>query len=68
MAAGGAGRAQVTAVQEALKDKGHDPGRIDGIVGPRTRAALRDFQKAEGLEPTGRTDAETLTALGIDKK
>jgi membrane-bound lytic murein transglycosylase B len=56
----------VTAIQEALKDKGHDPGEIDGVMGPRTSAALREFQTAEGMEPTGRPDPRTLTALGVE--
>ena len=58
----------MSAIQEALKDKGHDPGPIDGIVGPKTRQALRDFQKAEGLQTTGGPDADTLAALGVDQK
>jgi peptidoglycan hydrolase-like protein with peptidoglycan-binding domain len=48
-----------------LKDKGHDPGAIDGVIGPKTRGALESFQKAEGIDPTGRPDAKTLAALGI---
>ena len=39
--------------QQALQAKGYNPGPIDGIHGPRTSAALRDFQKAEGLTVTG---------------
>ena len=35
--------------QEALKNKGRDPGPIDGVLGPRTVAALNAYQKAEGL-------------------
>jgi membrane-bound lytic murein transglycosylase B len=58
----------VTAIQEALKEKGHDPGPIDGIIGPRTRAALREFQTAEGMQATGQPDTNTLTALGVDSK
>jgi membrane-bound lytic murein transglycosylase B len=57
---------QVTAIQEALKDKGHDPGPIDGILGPRTREALKSFQTAEGLNATGRSDPDTLAALGVE--
>ncbi|RPH82305.1 MAG: peptidoglycan-binding protein, partial [Candidatus Rokuibacteriota bacterium] len=37
MAAGGE---HVKAVQQALKDKGHDPGEVDGKMGPKTQAAL----------------------------
>ena len=33
---------QVKAVQQALKDKGHDPGSVDGVMGPKTRSALKE--------------------------
>jgi len=59
---------QVRAVQQALKDKGHDPGDIDGKMGPKTQAALRDYQTKEGLKPTGRLDSETMAKLGIEAK
>ncbi|MGH7368666.1 MAG: peptidoglycan-binding domain-containing protein [Candidatus Rokuibacteriota bacterium] len=61
----GAGKQQVKSVQKALKDKGYDPGMIDGAMGPNTSSALRDFQQAEGLRVTGRVDAETRSKLGI---
>lgn len=64
--AGATGRPeQVKAVQQALKDKGHDAGAIDGKMGPKTQAALRDFQQKEGLKATGRADAETMAKLGV---
>jgi len=56
------------AVQQALKEKGHDPGPIDGLMGPRTSAALRDFQSKEGIEPTGKPDRQTLASLGVDAR
>jgi peptidoglycan hydrolase-like protein with peptidoglycan-binding domain len=49
--------------QTALKDKGHDPGPIDGIHGPRTSAALRSYQKAENIKVTGRLDSGTRSHL-----
>jgi peptidoglycan hydrolase-like protein with peptidoglycan-binding domain len=55
----------VMAAQQALKDKGRDPGMIDGKMGPRTRAALTDYQKAEGLKVTGRLDNDTRAKLGM---
>ena len=55
----------VTAMQRALMDKGYDPGPIDGRMGKRTRAALRDYQKKEGLNATGRWDEETGNRLGV---
>lgn len=36
----------VRSVQEALKNAGHDPGPLDGVKGPRTRAALRRYATA----------------------
>jgi peptidoglycan hydrolase-like protein with peptidoglycan-binding domain len=64
----GAKGEQVKAAQQALKDKGHDPGAIDGMMGPKTQAAVRDFQSKEGLKASGRLDAETLAKLGVDAK
>ena len=61
----GKSKQQVQMMQEALKGKGYDPGAIDGAMGPRTSAALREFQQSEGLRVTGRLDAETRSKLGI---
>jgi hypothetical protein len=59
---------QVKAVQQALQGKGHDTGEIDGRMGPKTQAALREFQQKEGLKSTGRADAETMAKLGVEAK
>jgi peptidoglycan hydrolase-like protein with peptidoglycan-binding domain len=56
-------RADVKRVQQALAAAGHDPGAIDGVVGPKTASALRAYQKANGLGETGRMDEATLAAL-----
>jgi peptidoglycan hydrolase-like protein with peptidoglycan-binding domain len=53
----------VKAAQRALRDRGYDPGPVDGNHGPKTRAAIKDFQAAEGLKVTGRLDADTLGRL-----
>ena len=59
-------RAQVMAMQQTLKDKGFDPGPIDGAMGPRTAAALRDYQKAESPTLTERGGpVAALLMLGI---
>jgi hypothetical protein len=58
---------QVRKVQEALKARGMDPGPIDGIFGPRTRQALRDFQKQESIAETGQLNRETLEKLGVSE-
>jgi hypothetical protein len=35
----------VSGIQARLRNLGHDPGPIDGKLGPRTRAAIRAFQR-----------------------
>jgi hyperosmotically inducible periplasmic protein len=62
----GASSDRVRAVQEALKTKGFDPGPIDGIQGPQTTQAVREFQRAENLTVTGRPDSATLNKLGVE--
>jgi N-acetylmuramoyl-L-alanine amidase len=54
---------EVSGVQARLNNLGHACGSIDEHVGPRTRAALRQFQARNQLEPTGEIDATTLAAL-----
>lgn len=58
-----ASEADVRSAQQSLKEKGFDPGPVDGKLGPRTIAALRDFQKKEGLKVNGRLDSETKARL-----
>jgi peptidoglycan hydrolase-like protein with peptidoglycan-binding domain len=59
-------RAQMKAMQQALKDKGFDPGPIDGTMGPRTASALRDYQKVESPTLTERGGpVAALLMLGI---
>ena len=53
----------VRAAQRTLESNGFDVGPIDGILGPRTQAALRAFQEKQGLPRSGRLDAETRKAL-----
>ncbi|HST65490.1 MAG TPA: peptidoglycan-binding protein [Mycobacteriales bacterium] len=53
----------VKALQRRLAAAGFDPGTVDGRFGPRTTAALTAFQRAQHLDPTGKADLETATAL-----
>ena len=55
----------IVRVQAALMRFGYYRGDIDGLLGPATRAALKGFQRSEGLTQTGRMDLETLSRLGI---
>lgn len=56
---------QIREVQQALKDKGHDVGAIDGMWGPQTENALKEYQQAEGMSASGELDAQTLSSLGV---
>ena len=57
----------VRQVQKTLTDRGYRTGGLDGRMGPQTKAAIRTFQKAEKLEPTGQLNGQTLVALGVQK-
>jgi peptidoglycan hydrolase-like protein with peptidoglycan-binding domain len=57
--------ATVRRVQQALNDRGFQAGPPDGVFGPSTQTALRNFQAAERLEATGRLNRATLDALGV---
>ena len=57
--------AEVKQAQEALQAKGYYTGSIDGIIGPKTRQAIRDYQAAEKIQVTGSLDAETASRLGV---
>ena len=53
------------AVEEALQTKGYKPGKIDGIADDETRAAIRAFQKDNGLTMSGMVDQKTADRLGV---
>ena len=53
----------VTAVQEKLNLLGYEAGPNDGLMGPKTRGAIRAFQKDAGLPVTGKIDSELLARL-----
>ena len=52
-------------IQIALQNAGYDPGVIDGLMGSRSRKAIRDFQKDNGLDITGKIDKATWEKLKI---
>ncbi|MDR3677963.1 MAG: peptidoglycan-binding domain-containing protein [Acidobacteriota bacterium] len=58
----------VKKVQQALRDKGFDPGPIDGVMGSQTRQAISQYQKSENLPVTGHLDGETAGKLGVEKE
>jgi len=58
-------RKLVKQVQEQLIAEGFDPGPADGIIGLRTKKAVRSYQAKHGLSLTGELDGTTLKALGL---
>ena len=56
----------VVALQQALLNRGIAvAGGADGIFGPATQAALKQFQASQGLEQTGALGPRTTAALGL---
>jgi hypothetical protein len=55
----------ISNVQTALQEQGYYRDEVDGLIGPRTRAALSDFQRDRGLPVTAAIDGPTLQALGL---
>ncbi len=57
-------RHRIEKMQIALSNA-HYKVSPDGVWGPKTRTALRDFQKANGLKATGRLDHATAKKLSL---
>jgi hypothetical protein len=60
----GGTRSGVAALQVALKNRGLYSGSIDGVIGPRTIAAVRVFQRRHRLTVDGIPGPVTCAALG----
>jgi peptidoglycan hydrolase-like protein with peptidoglycan-binding domain len=58
----------VAAMQQAVKDKGFDPGAVDGIEGPKTASALKDYEKSENVTMTGKLYPGTAAKLGMKRQ
>jgi len=58
--------ASVKRLQNKLAAAGFSPGKIDGIFGSMTRAAVVAFQKSAGLVQDGIVGVKTWTALGVN--
>jgi lysozyme len=53
----------VKRLQQLLLSKGFDPGPLDGVFGPRTLAAVRDFQREGAISVDGVVGPQTWGAL-----
>lgn len=52
-------------IQEKLNELGYDCGKADGKLGPKTTAAIKAFQKDNGLKVDGKAGPKTLEAMGL---
>ena len=59
-------KAELAKVQQALKQQGYDPGKVDGTWGSESTRALADFQANRAIATThGLIDSSTLHALHV---
>jgi peptidoglycan hydrolase-like protein with peptidoglycan-binding domain len=52
-------------VQQTLQQDGSYHGRVDGVWGPSTQAAVRGYQQQHNLNATGQLDQDTLAAMNL---
>ncbi|MDD5255580.1 MAG: peptidoglycan-binding domain-containing protein [Candidatus Omnitrophica bacterium] len=50
-------------IQTALKNAGYYTGAVDGKIGPMSKKAIEDFQKANNLTPDGKVGPKTWAEL-----
>jgi hypothetical protein len=62
-AASAASADDVAYVQELLNELGFDAGVVDGVMGSRTRNAIRQFERAQNMPVTGQVSEELITRL-----
>lgn len=55
----------VLQIQTKLKERGIDPGPLDGIFGKSTRDGVEAFQSSQGFLANGEVGVQTAEALGI---
>ncbi|CAB5685715.1 Membrane-bound lytic murein transglycosylase B precursor [Delftia tsuruhatensis] len=56
-------RQQLRTLQTALNERGFSAGSADGVMGPATRAGLRQFQQSQGLVADGYPTQQLLQLL-----
>lgn len=61
-----AGPATIRQVQQALSDAGYNTGGVTGLWNQQTMRAAENFQRANGLEPTGTLTVQLLAATGVN--
>ncbi len=61
-------RDERVALQNALTKLGFDIGKLDGLIGSRSRAAVRSWQKAHALPADGFATQDILTRIAMEAK
>lgn len=61
----GSSGSEVRKIQTKLKQWGYYKGSVDGVYGSKTEAAVKSFQRKNGLTADGIAGAKTLAAMGI---
>lgn len=56
---------EVRNIQSRLSKWGYNPGAVDGIYGAKTEAAVKRFQRNNGLTPDGIAGPATLAKIGL---
>ena len=64
----GSGEGLVLLIQQGLESSGLNPGPTDGLMGPRTRAAIEAYQSERGLTVDGRATEALLRSLRGDQE
>jgi hypothetical protein len=59
---------RISDIQSALLQQGFNPGPIDGVIGPKTIAAVNNFQQKNQLPVDKYLNVATLKALGISPR
>lgn len=62
-----ADRALVSEVQSLLAVKGFYHGRVNGVDGPETRAAIADYERGINVSPTGEPSVKLLARMRMDQ-
>jgi peptidoglycan hydrolase-like protein with peptidoglycan-binding domain len=56
---------QIQQIQQALNQNGYDNVKADGVWGPDTADALKQFQQKQNIQANGELDQQTLSALNV---
>ena len=53
-------------IEQALQEKGFEPGSVDGVIDSQTQSAISQFQRDNNLPATGTVDEQTAKQLGVE--